>query len=53
MLRVLLPWLQPSRDPVACRRDWLRDPLSHPDLHRMSLRELADLTFVPEDVLPD
>lgn len=32
---------------------WHRDPLSHPDLKRMSERELADLTFAPERVLPD
>jgi hypothetical protein len=24
---------------------WLQDPLSHPDLQAMSLRELADLPF--------
>lgn len=25
--------------------DWLRDPLSHPELRAMSLRELADIPF--------
>ena len=33
--------------------DWRRDPLSHPDLRRMSLRELADLPFDPRDIAPD
>lgn len=33
--------------------DWRRDPLSHPDLRGMSLRELADLPFDPRDIAPD
>ncbi len=27
--------------------DWCRDPLSHPDIRRMSERERADLQFNP------
>jgi hypothetical protein len=37
-------WLQPNRDAAA---DWSADPLSHPDLERMSLVELADLPMSP------
>ena len=29
---------------------WARDPLSHPDISRMSERERADLQFRPECV---
>lgn len=32
---------------------WRRDPLSHPDLRRMSQRELADLPFDPHAVDPE
>ena len=31
----------------SARRSWSRDPLSHPDLERMSQTELADLPFDP------
>ena len=48
-LRALLKRLRRSRAdgrrlaaPASCR-----DPLSHPDLLKMSLRELADLPFHP------
>ena len=48
-LRALLKRLRRSRAdgrrpaaPAGCR-----DPLSHPDLAKMSLRELADLPFHP------
>lgn len=27
------------------RAGWIRDPLSHPELESMSIRELADLPF--------
>jgi|GEM_PF-3032841 len=36
-----------SRTPDADPHRWRRDPLSHPDLQRMSLQELADLPFDP------
>jgi hypothetical protein len=29
------------------RRQWFRDPLSHPDLEVMSVTQLADLQFDP------
>jgi hypothetical protein len=32
-------------DEVFGRDIWRQDPLSHPDLEAMSLRELADLPF--------
>jgi hypothetical protein len=32
---------------------WLRDPLSHPDLEAMSLTQLADLPFEPGRVKPE
>ena len=48
MLKIILsyiaPQLGPHRVPPATP-DWARDPLSHPDLRRMSQRELADLPF--------
>jgi hypothetical protein len=34
-------------------RRWLRDPLSHPDLRRMSVTELADLPFDPHRFSPE
>ncbi len=34
----------------SARRAWSRDPLSHPDLERMSQTELADLPFDPRQV---
>ncbi|MBO6603238.1 hypothetical protein [Rhodophyticola porphyridii] len=33
-------------------RQWRRDPLSHPDIARMSKRELADLPFDPTRIAP-
>lgn len=44
---VLAP--EPEPDPG----DWDRNPLAHPDLRRMSPRELADLTFDPARIRPD
>ena len=32
---------------------WLRDPLSHPDLERMTLEQLADLPFPPVSAQPE
>lgn len=32
---------------------WRRDPLSHPDLHAMSERELADLPFDPGAIVSE
>ena len=32
---------------------WFRDPLSHPDIARMSERERADLPFRPECVVSE
>ena len=43
---------RPSATPDA-RPNWYRDPLSHPDIARMSLRELADLQFRPECIEPE
>ena len=34
-----------SDDDVERRAEWMRDPLSHPDIDAMSERELADLPF--------
>jgi hypothetical protein len=43
LTRSLLPQARlHSEDEKA---DWLRDPLSHPELENMSARELADLPF--------
>jgi hypothetical protein len=35
---------------AASRRQWLRDPLSHPQLEKMSATQLADLPFEPRRV---
>jgi hypothetical protein len=35
---------------AARRRQWLRDPLSHPQLEKMSGTELADLPFEPHRI---
>jgi hypothetical protein len=32
-------------EPSDANESWQHDPLSHPDLQAMSLRELADLPF--------
>ena len=42
-----------GRPPAAdvCRR-WWADPLSHPDLQRMSPHQLADLPFDPARIHP-
>ena len=32
-------------DDVERQAEWMRDPLSHPDIDAMSERELADLPF--------
>lgn len=32
---------------------WLRDPLSHPDLQAMSPTQLADLPFDPKRIKPE
>lgn len=34
-------------------RQWLRDPLSHPDIEAMSLTQLADLPFDPRRIKPE
>ena len=44
MMTLILLMLFPSR---RSRFDRCRDPLSHPDIARMSERELADLPFDP------
>jgi hypothetical protein len=36
-----------GRDCSSQWRQWLLDPLSHPDLDAMSVTELADLPFEP------
>lgn len=41
------PPVKACRDDAARWRQWLRDPLSHPDLEVMSLTQLADLPFDP------
>lgn len=41
---------QKSQDAMA---GWRRDPLSHPDIRRMSERERADLQFDPNRVTPE
>ena len=38
--------------PIRCLC-WWRDPLSHPDIARMSERERADLPFDPGALTPD
>ena len=44
-----LIWILSGRAGGAAQRfeDWNCDPLSHPDLKRMSLQALADLPFDP------
>jgi hypothetical protein len=39
-------------EPPETDANWYRDPLSHPDIARMSQRELADLPFCPERIKP-
>ncbi|MBN8290349.1 hypothetical protein JI664_00060 [Rhodobacter sp. NTK016B] len=34
-------------------RQWFRDPLSHPDIARMSERERADLPWEPSRICPE
>lgn len=47
----ILRWLRMLREWVAIgsptdnSEEWLRDPLSHPAIRIMSMRQLADLTF--------
>lgn len=56
-LQSLLAQLRTHR-PTSAEADWTpceiwrRDPLSHPELHRMSQRQLADLPMDPRRVLP-
>lgn len=56
-LRILFGWF--SRDRRKARAEaharalWGRDPLSHPDIARMSERERADLQFLPSCIAPD
>lgn len=60
-IRRLWPVLRPAETVCgkttsrrACdNREWRRDPLSHPDVARMSQRELADLPFQSYWVFPD
>lgn len=33
--------------------EWRKDPLSHPAIKRMTMRELADLPFDPHCIEPD
>lgn len=40
-------WLGADAKPDT-ETNWLRDPLSHPDIVRMSARERADLQFRPD-----
>lgn len=47
-LRKLLERLARSlepKDPLSWKQEWEADPLSHPDLQRMTLEQLADLPF--------
>lgn len=46
---VMKRWLGAGAKP-GTEADWLRDPLSHPDIARMSARERADLQFRPDCV---
>ncbi|PTX49709.1 hypothetical protein C8N44_10685 [Allosediminivita pacifica] len=50
-IRIGLPRL--FRRPTRPETRWQRDPLSHPQVAKMSKRELADLPFDPETVRPD
>lgn len=51
MKKITIPFLTAigfARPPRQRREElvqWLRDPLSHPDLEAMSEREIADLPF--------
>jgi hypothetical protein len=39
---------------VSCPEEyWSRDPLSHPDIAKMSERERADLQWAPEKVVSE
>ncbi len=51
-IRLALPRLF-RRTSASPDRQWQRDPLSHPQIARMSKRDLADLPFDPETVRPD
>ncbi|QBY02543.1 hypothetical protein E2K80_18855 [Rhodophyticola sp. CCM32] len=42
--------LVPSQLDLTDRRRWRSDPLSHPAIRRMSLREVADLPFDPSKI---
>lgn len=43
--RLITLFTAPTQDDDNAR--WRRDPLAHPDLERMSARELADLPIGP------
>jgi len=44
LLERLVRSLKPH-DPPSWEKEWEADPLSHPDLQRMTLEQLADLPF--------
>ncbi len=44
LLERLARSLEPH-DPLSLKKEWETDPLSHPDLQRMTLEQLADLPF--------
>lgn len=43
-----LSWIRPRSRQVCHEQDWWHDPLGHPAVREMSLRELADLPLVAE-----
>ena len=43
-----ISWMRPRSRQGCHEQDWRHDPLGHPALREMSLRELADLPMVAE-----
>ncbi|WP_152544622.1 type 2 periplasmic-binding domain-containing protein [Actibacterium mucosum] len=37
----------------CAENDWTRDPLSHPDIAKMTARERADLQWIAENIAPE
>jgi hypothetical protein len=44
----MFKFLWRQREPTPVNRDWRHDPMGHPALREMSLRELGDLPMVAE-----
>ena len=50
LLAMARSYLVPSQLGLTDQGSWRRDPLSHPAIRHMSLREIADLPFDPSKI---